>query len=60
MSDSTKWENGVRRGRTGVCVADQQFLYSPISKMKIATHVKVEVFTETRTREGREGRGEWR
>ena len=47
-------------GRKGVCVADQQLLYSSISKMKIATHVKVEVFTETRTREGREGRGKRR
>lgn len=41
---------GARQGRAGVCVADQQQLYSSISAMKIATHVKVDVFTERRTR----------
>lgn len=32
-------------------MADQQQLYSSISEMKIATPVKVEVFTKRRTRE---------
>lgn len=32
-------------------MADQQQLYSSISRMKIATPVKVEVFTKRRTRE---------
>lgn len=41
---------GARQGRAGVCVADQKQLYSSISAMKIATHVKVDVFTEKRTR----------
>lgn len=35
-------------------MADQQQLYSSISEMKIATPVKVEVFTERRTREKKE------
>lgn len=47
---------GARQGRAGVCVADQQQLYSSISEMKIATPVKVEVFTERRTREGKKWR----
>lgn len=41
---------GAKQGRAGVCVADQKQLYSSISAMKIATHVKVDVFTEKRTR----------
>lgn len=47
-------ERRSRQGRAGVCVADQQQLYSSISKMKIATPVKVEVFTKRRTREKEE------
>lgn len=56
MTDSAKWEKERGRagqGRAGVCVADQRQLYSSISEMKIATPVKVEVFTKRRTRGGK-------
>lgn len=56
MTDSAKWEKECGRagqGRAGVCVADQRQLYSSISEMKIATPVKVEVFTKRRTRGGK-------
>lgn len=48
MTDSTKCEK--EQGRAGACVADLRQLYSSIREMKIATHVKGEVFTEKRTR----------
>lgn len=37
-------------------MADQQQLYSSISAMKIATRVKVDVFTERRTRKNKNPR----